>query len=469
MTVARRTSSAGALFSTLLALALASASAAVLPTHALAEACGGSGGEPCPYTQAQIIGRRAEGVLRLPEAVAVEDSAAAASGRGSVYVADQLSYVVRKFSSSGSLETEWGSYGAGPGQFGPIGGLATDAAGNVYVVDSSHNRVEKFDSDGEFLTQWGQSGSGLGQFHFGSSQDPSIPPGGGIAVAGDYVYVADTGNDRIERFDLEGGEAFEWGSSGSGPGEFSHPRGVAANASEVIVADDDNQRIDKFDPAGDFQSSIGTQGKMPGQFENPYGVALDAAGDVYVADDTNGRVEKFSPGLSFLGAWGGRGSEPGQLVYPRALASDPAGDTYVADTANDRVEVFDPTGDYLRTIGAPVSPVPPGLRVSLTSDAGILARRSLALDLRCQRRCSVRVAATLSPRGKKTGVRLSAAARRLRAWRSGHVRLVVGPGAVRRLGSALGRGAAMTARVRILAAGPAGSKTTVSQTYAVSR
>jgi hypothetical protein len=156
-------------------------------------------------------------------------------------------------------------------------------------------------------------------------------------------------------------------------------------------------------------------------------------------------------------------------VYPRALASDPAGDTYVADTANDRVEVFDPAGNYLRTIGAPASPVAPRLQVILASKEGILARRTLALDIRCQRRCKVLVTGTLSPRGRQTGVRLSAAARSLRASRSWHVRLIVGPGAARRLGSALGAGTAMTARVRIVAAGPTGSKTTVSQVYAVSR
>jgi DNA-binding beta-propeller fold protein YncE len=414
-----------------------------------------------------MIELRAKGVFRFPEAVAV--SPTAGPGHGSVYVADQLSYVVRKFSSSGSFETEWGSYGGGPGQFGPIGGLATDAAGNVYVVDSSHDRIEKFDSNGDFMTQWGQRGSGLGQFHFGSSQIPSEPPGGGIAVAGNYVYVADTANDRIERFNLEGEEAFEWGSDGSGPGELSNPRGVAANESEVIVADDDNQRIDKFDPSGAFQRAVGTQGQGRGEFNFPYGVALDAAGNVYVADNNNYRVDKLNPALSFIRAWGSRGSEPGQLVYPRALASDPAGDTYVADTANDRVEVFDPTGNYLRIIGAPASPVPPGLRVSLTSEAGILARRTLALNIRCQRRCKVLVTATLSPRGKQAGVRLIAAARSLRASRSGHVRLVVGPGAAQRLNRALGRRTAMTARVRVVAAGPAGRRTTVSQLYAVSR
>src|SRR2546429_561887 len=69
-----------------------------------------------------------------------------------------------------------------------------------------------------------------------------------------------------------------WGTKGSGPGQFSYPRGLAANSSEVVVADDDNHRIEKFDPAGAFQAVAGSQGSDPGQFAFPYGVSLDVAG-----------------------------------------------------------------------------------------------------------------------------------------------------------------------------------------------
>jgi tripartite motif-containing protein 71 len=327
-----------------LALALAGAGGAALPERALAEECAGVGSAPCPYASAQIIGQRAEGVLRFPEAVAL-------SATGDVYVADQLGYVVQKFSSAGAFETEWGSFGGGHGQFGPIGGLATDAAGNVYVVDSSHNRIEKFDPNGAFITQWGHSGSELGRFSFGSSQDYTKPPGGGIAVAGTYVYVADSGNNRIQRFNLEGGEAVAWGTKGSGPGQFRYPRGVAANATEVLVADDDNHRIEKFDPNGAYQAEAGSQGTGPGQFSFPYGIALDAAGNAYVADDLGHRVVKLTPTLGFAGSWGGYGTKLSQLAFPRAIASDPAGDTYVANTANDRIEVYNPEGRFLRTLG----------------------------------------------------------------------------------------------------------------------
>jgi len=344
----------------LLVLALASAGPGA--DAAPAEACPGSGSGPCPYVSVQTIGRRAEGVLRFPEAVALD-------AQGDVYVADQLSYVVQKFAPSGAFETEWGSFGGGHGQFGPIGGMATDAAGNVYVVDSSHNRIEKFDANGNFIRSWGGHGTELGQFNFGSSQNYTQPPGGGIAVAGGYVYVADSGNDRIERFNLEGGEPMQWGSRGSDPGQFSYPRALAANEGEVIVSDDDNHRLEKFDPNGDYEGEVGTEGAGPGQFGFPYGVALDAAGDVYVADDINDRVVKLNPQLDFAGAWGGYGSKPGQLAFPRALASDPAGETYVADTANDRIEVFDSSGDYLQTLG--ISARGPGL---------LTAPQGLALD-----------------------------------------------------------------------------------------
>ncbi len=346
-----------------LALAFAFAGACIAArAAAAAEACPGSGAGPCPYAAVQVIGQRAEGVLRFPEAVAVDTT-------GDVYVADQLSYVVQKFTAAGAFETEWGSYGGGHGQFGPIGGLAVDAAGDVYVVDSSHDRIEKFGPNGEFIGAWGQKGGELGEFDFGSSQSPSQPPGGGIAVAGDHVYVADSGNDRIERFNLEGGEATAWGTRGSGPGQFSYPRAVAADEGEVIVSDDDNHRIEKFSPEGAFEVEAGSQGDGPGQFGFPYGVALDAAGDVYVADDGNDRIVELTPQLAFAGAWGGAGSKPGQLQFPRALASDPAGDTYVADTANDRIEVFDPLGDYLRTIGA-----------SAREPGQLTAPRGLAID-----------------------------------------------------------------------------------------
>jgi len=43
-------------------------------------------------------------------------------------------------------------------------GAYIDPAGNVYVVDYANNRVQKFNASGTYLTQWGSPGSGNGQF-----------------------------------------------------------------------------------------------------------------------------------------------------------------------------------------------------------------------------------------------------------------------------------------------------------------
>ena len=90
------------LLSLLVTLALVLVRGAALPAPARAEACPGSGGAlACPYASAAIVGQRAEAILRFPEAVALDTS-------GNVYVADQLSYVVQKFSAAGDLSRRVG-------------------------------------------------------------------------------------------------------------------------------------------------------------------------------------------------------------------------------------------------------------------------------------------------------------------------------------------------------------------------
>src|SRR5918996_546698 len=65
-----------------------------------------------------------------------------------------------------SLVTSWGSEGVGEGQFKLPHGVDIDSSGNVYVVDTGNFRVQKFDSNGKFITMWGSKGEGEGQFNF---------------------------------------------------------------------------------------------------------------------------------------------------------------------------------------------------------------------------------------------------------------------------------------------------------------
>ena len=61
------------------------------------------------------------------------------------------------------------------------------------------------------------------------------------------IYVADTGNNRIEVFNENGAFLAMWGSSGTGDGEFAAPTGVVVDDSGAIyVLDTDNNRVQKY-------------------------------------------------------------------------------------------------------------------------------------------------------------------------------------------------------------------------------
>ena len=98
---------------------------------------------------------------------------------------------------------------------GPMG-IAVDSSGNVYVADSYNNRIQKFTPDGQFVTKWGSGGSGDGQF---------MEPWGIAVDSSDYVYVADTWNSPHPEVYLDGQFVTKWGGIGSNAGEFSTARG----------------------------------------------------------------------------------------------------------------------------------------------------------------------------------------------------------------------------------------------------
>ncbi|TAK33736.1 MAG: hypothetical protein EPO21_11990 [Chloroflexota bacterium] len=245
------------------------------------------------------------------------------------------------------LLTTWGSSGSGQGQINRPYGIAVDVAGNVYIADTSNNRVQKFSSTGAFLAAWGSPGSGEGQLN--------RPYGIAVDAAGN-VYVADSGNNRIQKFSSAGTFLSTWGSYGSGVGQLSWPAEVALDAAgNVYVAEMYNHRVQKFTNTGAFLTAWGSYGTGDGQFEYPYGIAVDAAGDVYVGDIYNYRVQKFSSAGTFLAKWGAYGSGDGQFSNPSGVAVDAAGNVYVADIYDNRIQKFSSAGTFLLTWGSPGS------------------------------------------------------------------------------------------------------------------
>ena len=119
-------------------------------------------------------------------------------------------------------ETQWGSNGTDPGQFQTPEGIAGGAGGAVYVADSLNDRIQKFDADGNFLTTWGV---------YGTAGDGKFSRPGGVATdfAGN-VYVVDTGNNRVQKFDSNGVFLSKFGSFGTANGQFNGPYGIVTDA-----------------------------------------------------------------------------------------------------------------------------------------------------------------------------------------------------------------------------------------------
>lgn len=252
---------------------------------------------------------------------------------------------INKYASDGTFLAQWGEYGTGDGQFSSTTNIAVDSNSNVYVVDFGGgsgypSRIQKFDSNGSYLTQWGTYGSGDGQFN--SPNGIVVDTNGGVNT----VYVADIFNNRIQKFDSNGNFISKWGSSGVGNGQFQYPVKLAIDtSSNVYVTDAFNARIQKFDSNGVYITKWGSAGSGDGQL-GTYAlgdIAVNTLGSVYYADTSNRRVQEFSNSGSFLQIM----VEYPALAHPRSTAIGVGGRLYVADTENQRIMVYDSSGGYL--------------------------------------------------------------------------------------------------------------------------
>ena len=271
--------------------------------------------------------------------------------QGNLLVYDVGNARIVKYSPAGKLITQWGSRGAGDGQFGLVpmgtgpssemtmGDLKVDSQGNIYVADQGNRRIEKFDSNGKFLLAWGTEGEGDGQF------------GSPIGVAVDSkgnVYVSDQKMSRVQKFDANGKFLTKFGSSGSGNGEFANMAYLVTDDQDnVYVTDLNTGYVQKFNPDGKFLAKWENCGDRG--FLRPTGVAVDNQGNLYVtelgpraegATPVGHRVCKFDRAGHFVFAWGGKGIGDGQFQRPYAIAVDAEGNVYVADTNNQRVQKF---------------------------------------------------------------------------------------------------------------------------------
>ncbi|MCA9957554.1 MAG: hypothetical protein KC443_00885, partial [Anaerolineales bacterium] len=243
---------------------------------------------------------------------------------------------------------EAGFPGSAPGELSSPRNLAVAEDGRIYVADSGNHRIQVFAADGSYITSWGEFGTEPGQFN-----EPW-----GIAVDEQFVYVTDTWNHRLQKFTLNGELVGTFGQSGSvdgsdsGLGMFFGPRDVVLLPdNQLLVTDTGNHRMQILTRDGQFLRQVGSFGSQLGQLNEPVGLDVAPDGSVFLADTWNGRIQQFDSTLFPIAewpvsAWGGQ-----SINNKPYLASDSLGRIYVTDPEGYRVLIFTANGDYLARFG----------------------------------------------------------------------------------------------------------------------
>jgi DNA-binding beta-propeller fold protein YncE len=227
--------------------------------------------------------------------------------------------------------------------------------GRIYAVNRSPRhrlgiRVGICDVNHGWYHEFGSDGTGDGQF----TGPTAITHG-----PDDRVYIADEELNRITVYDPEGEFISKWGEQGSDPGQINGPSGLKFTANgELLVVDHLNNRIQRMTPDGEYISHFGTTGKARGKFNLPWGIDTDAQDNIYIADWRNDRIQRFSSDGKFIDMFGSPGREEGQLERPSDVAVDQEGFIYVADWGNQRVQMFDSDWNFQQSVRgeATVSP-----------------------------------------------------------------------------------------------------------------
>ena len=289
----------------------------------------------------------------------------AASG-AHVWVSDRNNRVQRWDRPLPPFASSFGSTGTASGQFDEPTRVAADSEGNLWVTDRRNYRVQEFGPTGGYLGQFGSQGTEEGQFSTTprgiaiDSEDHIWVDAGGlqefnregkflrqfaaspwdIAVdsTGD-LWITESSCSCVKHFSPTGEYLGQFGSNGTGNGQFKAPRGIGIDSEDHIwVADGKEGRVQEFDREGKYLGQFGSHGTGEGQFGNGIeAIAFDPAGNIWVVDKANNRVEEWSRNGVYLGTFGSYGSGEGQLSSPTGIAAV-GGGLWVLDAGNDRVE-----------------------------------------------------------------------------------------------------------------------------------
>ncbi|KAG6452013.1 RING finger protein nhl-1 isoform X2 [Manduca sexta] len=220
--------------------------------------------------------------------------------------------------------------------------------GEIYVTDKWKHCVHVFSKEGEYLRSIGQKGSRIGMFR--------SPEGVATDNTNQHIYIADTGNDRVQILQPDGKfidqigvvvkhqpshTATVWETKEVTCTELNTPTAVAVTADRVVILDSGNRRVKIYNKQDKGKIiEFGSMGQRKGQFRQPEVLAVDPMGYILVGDSGNCRIQVFKPTGQLVRVFGGLGSQPGKFGWISGIHVTKQLDIIVSDTKNHCVNFF---------------------------------------------------------------------------------------------------------------------------------
>ena len=180
----------------------------------------------------------------------------ASDARGLIYLlqrGDKADPVI-VLDRTGKFVRAWGK-----GMYTTPHAIRIDPQGNVWTTDAASSMVYKFTPDGKTLMKVEVGGQPTPCGAFCSTTDIAFASNGNLLIADGYR------NARILEYSADGRKLREWGSAGTGPGQFRLPHSIQIDDKGVIyVADRENGRIQRFDREGKYLGEWSQYGKTFG-------------------------------------------------------------------------------------------------------------------------------------------------------------------------------------------------------------
>ncbi len=246
-----------------------------------------------------------------------------------------------------SYAFSFGSTGQLPGQFRSPSSISLDSFGNLLIADTGNNRIQKFDPSGQFLLEFGTLGSGTGGLNA-----PTDAVENSLSI-----YVVDSMNERVLEYDLEGRfravclseDALTDSRRSFGPRKLAF-----SSTGYVFLTDVEADAVVVLSKFWEPVSLVGGFGGGEGRFSDPLGLDLGEAEEVLVCDSGNRRVQR----LDSLGNPAGILAVCSEDTFcePVDVARGPDGSLYVVDRAGRRLLVVTADGTIICELPGPDAP-----------------------------------------------------------------------------------------------------------------